>query len=289
MHDKLEKMMPKSVVQRVHQVYSQLPGGERKVADAILQSPGDLAVRTASELASLTGVSNATVSRLFRRLGYANYDEARLASRHLRTQGSPLYLSGIRTMPEDQADSISDYLRHEMALIEASLVTLNPLILKEISDRLANARRVRFTGFRNSRFLADYANVTLRQFRKDVELMTTSGQTLAEGIAGIEQGDIAVIIGFRRRPVFFTNFVRAIAGTGADIVLIADNGIREAPAHAKWNITCPVETPQLVDSYLGPMSVIRTLLLATINRLGAEGTKYLTAVEELHENMSELE
>lgn len=289
MSDELAEITPKSLIQRVHQVYPQLPSGERKVADAILESPGDLAIRTASELANLTGVSNATVSRLFRRMGYGTYDEARLASRHLRTQGSPLYLSGSRAIHKDQAEPISEYLQHEMALIETSMVTLNTLTLKEISDRLATAKRVRFAGFRNSRFLADYATATLRQFRKDVELMTTTGQTLAEGIAGLEKGDIAVIIGFRRRPAFFTDFVRALHATGADIVLIADNSIREAPAHAKWTITCPVETPQLVDSYLGAMAIIRSLSLATINQLGAEGTKYLTAVETLHEKMSELE
>lgn len=289
MHKNSTQTPSKSLTQRVHEVYAQLPNGERKVADVILESPGDLALLTASELAAQAGVSNATVSRLFQRMDYASYDEARSESRHLRTQGSPLYLTSNRGLGDDWKNSASDHLRHELALIETAIVTLSPLTLNEISHRLATAKRVRFAGFRNSRFLADYANASLRQFRKDVELITTSGQTLAEGIAGIEKGDVAVIIGFRRRPAGFAEFVKSIRATGADVVLIADNSIREAPAHATWTITCPVETPQVIDSYLGAMAIIRSLSLATIGKLGAEGTKYLTTVETLHDTLSELE
>lgn len=278
-----------SLTQRVHQAYSGLPDGEKKVADYILSRPGDLATWTASELAALTGVSNATVSRLFRRLGYSSFEEARRSSRQLRAQGSPLYLYEDRDTTINRSGFLSDQVRSETALVEASLTGLNPVTVKEVAERLATARRVRFAGFRNSRILAEYGCATLRPFRKDVELMNYSTETLADGIAGLEPNDVAFIIGLRRRPAFFTDFVKAVASTGADILLISDNSIREAPAHAKWNVHCGVESPQLVDSYLGVMAVIRALSLATINRLGTEGRKYLTEIERLHENMSELE
>lgn len=278
-----------SLTQRVHRAYPSLPEGEKKVADIILSRPGDLAVWTASELATLTGVSNATVSRLFRRLEYSSFEEARLASRQLRAQGSPLYLYEDHDTTISRPKFLSDQVRSETALVEASLTELNPVTVKEVAERLATAKRVRFAGFRNSRILAEYGCATLRPFRNDVELMNYSTETLADGIAGLGAKDVAFIVGLRRRPAFFTDFVKAVASTGADIILISDYSIREAPAHAKWNVSCGVETPQLVDSYLGVMAVIRALSLATINRLGTEGRKYLTEIERLHENMSELE
>lgn len=280
---------PESLIQRIHRAFGTLPDGERKVADAVLRSPGDLAIWTASELAERTGVSNATVSRLFRRLGYASYEEARLASRKLREKGSPLYLVGNPVTGAGAQISLPDHARQESTLVDTTLAALNPLTLREIADRIATAKKVRLAGFRNSRFLADYATATLGQFRSNVELMNHPGQTLAEGIAGLGKDDIVIIIGLRRRPAFFTAFVKATAATGSAIVLIADSGIRETPAHATWNISCTVETPQLVDSYLGAMAVIRALSLATVNSLGNDGRQYLLAIERLHEELSELE
>ncbi|MBE9476344.1 MAG: MurR/RpiR family transcriptional regulator [Proteobacteria bacterium] len=278
-----------SLTQRLHQTYSTMPGGEKKVADTVLKSPGDLAIWTASELAALTGVSNATVTRLFRRLGYSNYDEARQASRRLRAQGSPLSLYEHQSTSPDHIGFLSDLARQEMALVEAALAALDPISVTEISARLASADCVRLAGFRNSRILAEYAAATLGQFRNDVVLVGDPSQTLAESIAGLGAGDIAVIIGLRRRPAFFSRFVKEVAATGADILLIADNSIREAPMHATWSITCAVETPHLIDSYVGAMAVIRALLLGVVNCLGEEGRQRLITLEKLHENLSELE
>jgi len=287
--DKKSENSQSSLTQRLHHVYAQIPDGERKVADVVLKSPGDLALCTASELADLTGVSNATVSRLFRRLGYLNYDEARYAARQLRAQGSPLYLFSRPEVPRSRADFLSKLVQQEIGTVEASLATLNPMVVREVAEYLAKASRIRFAGFRNSRFLADYATATLCQFRRDVERMNHPGQTLAEGVAGLAAGDAVVIIGLRRRPAYFKDFVKACAATGASVVLIADNSIREAPAYATCNISCNVDTPLLVDSYLGAMAIVRALMLATIDELGNAGRNYLFGIETLHEDLVELE
>lgn len=278
-----------SLTQRIHRVYRDLPDGERKAADLVLDSPGDLAACAASELAERAGVSNATVSRLFRRLGYDSYDEARRASRDMRAHGSPLYLAGTSERPGRTGGKIAEHLSQETALIEASLTMANPLTVKAVAERLAKARRVRLAGFRNSRFAADYARAALAQFRADVEMLNDAGQTLAEGISGIGPGDMVLIVGLRRRPAGFVDFVRAAAATGADVALLTDGSVREAPALARWNLSCAVTTPQSLDSYVGALSVLRLLAVTTLQQLGAEGRRHLERIETIHEELSELE
>ena len=56
-------------MQRIHRAWEALPDGERRVAEHVLDSPGELALWPANELAARAGVSGATVSRFFRRLG----------------------------------------------------------------------------------------------------------------------------------------------------------------------------------------------------------------------------
>lgn len=274
--------------QRIHRVYATLPAGERKVADLLLDVPGDLAFRNASDMAEQVGVSNATVSRLFRRLDYASYEEARRVARMMRAQGSPLYLSSAGVSGAGKPDMV-ELLNTENGLIAKSLEALNPVTLDEISRRLAQANKVRVAGFRNSRFLAAYLVAALAQFRPDVEMLVPAGQTLAEGIAGTGKGDLILVIGLRRRPLFFVDFVRIAASSGADVALLADNSVREAPALARWTISCEVDTPQTIDSYSGAITVLRVLTLAAVRHLGTEGHRYLGRLEALHEDLSELE
>lgn len=48
---------------------NELPATERRLAEFVLDFPGDLASYTGAELAELASVSKATVSRFVRRLG----------------------------------------------------------------------------------------------------------------------------------------------------------------------------------------------------------------------------
>ena len=85
-----------SLLGRVRDQLHELPPTERRLADLILDFPGELASYSASELAALANVSNATVSRFIRRLGYDNYDEARRQAREEKRSGSPLFLAVVK-------------------------------------------------------------------------------------------------------------------------------------------------------------------------------------------------
>src|SRR5690606_22797890 len=82
--DSLERLIRSS--------YHDLPDSQRRIADLILESPGEIAAFSATELAALAGSSKAAVTRLVQRLGFKNYEAARRAARDAQNWGSPLYL-----------------------------------------------------------------------------------------------------------------------------------------------------------------------------------------------------
>jgi len=269
----------------LHEAYGSLPEGERRIADVLLGNPGELAMLTATELAAAAGVSNATVSRFFRRLGYESFEQAKRQARRLRETGSPLY-TGSATPASKR---ISDLLQSEVTVLESTLTRLNPVTLREIVEAMATAPRIRTLGYRNSHFLAQYVTAQLGQIRRAVSPLLLPGQTQAEGIALLDKGDLAVVIGLRRRPAGFTSVVQEISRRGARILLITDKTIREAPAHATWTIDSQVETTQYSDAYSGALAVLRLLAVETRRALGEAGQTYLEEVEALRERLQELE
>ncbi|MDH3379196.1 MAG: MurR/RpiR family transcriptional regulator, partial [Gammaproteobacteria bacterium] len=52
---------------RIREQYDALPASERKIADLILEFPGDVAAYSATELAALANSSKAAITRLIRR------------------------------------------------------------------------------------------------------------------------------------------------------------------------------------------------------------------------------
>lgn len=70
--------------------YAQLAPQEQRIADFVLDHYDDLVSYNSAELARLAGVSKATVSRLFKRLGYEKYKDMREEQRNLRQSGLPV-------------------------------------------------------------------------------------------------------------------------------------------------------------------------------------------------------
>ena len=77
----------KPLDQRLEGHYDQLSPQERRVADFVIDHFDDVISYNSAELARLSGVSKATVSRLFKRLGYEKYKDMHDELRTLRQTG----------------------------------------------------------------------------------------------------------------------------------------------------------------------------------------------------------
>ena len=71
-----------TVVGDIQKHYNQIFSAERKVADFILNNPEQVVQSNVSELASLSGVSDATVIRLCKHIGYEGYYQMKLLLSH---------------------------------------------------------------------------------------------------------------------------------------------------------------------------------------------------------------
>ena len=74
---------------RIRSKYDKLPPSERRLANVILEFSGEIAAFMAQELTDRAGVSKAAATRLFKRLGYRDYNEVRREARDARRAGPP--------------------------------------------------------------------------------------------------------------------------------------------------------------------------------------------------------
>lgn len=268
--------------ERIERHYPELSPQEKKAADTLLDRLGDLAVYNAAELADLSGVSKATMSRLFRRLGFADFTEVKEHTRALRTSGVP--------MPVQQpVGGLQAHAVHEVLQLQRFFESLDAARVEAATQHLATAGKVLLIGFRNSFPIALHLRQQLLQSRNGVDVAPQPGQSVGEELAGLGQDDVVVLIGFRRRPKGFREVVAAAAATGAAAILIGDATARGLAGEGNIWIECPVSGTGAFDSYAAPMSLMTVLANGALAALDKPGRERIRKITGMFDSLDEIE
>ncbi|WP_285424656.1 MULTISPECIES: MurR/RpiR family transcriptional regulator [unclassified Pseudomonas] len=278
-----------SLESRIRSRYEQMSAVEQKLSDVILASPGQLAMQTATELAISAGVSKATTTRFFRALGYDSYDAARREARKASSGGSPLYLQHLNDADHDPQALVQHHLDQEIANLAKTYESLSHTDLAHMTQAIAKARRVVLIGFRHSQTIAVMFRSNLIQVRGDILLLPAPGDSLAEYLAGLDERDVAICIGLRRRVPQLEGAMAVMAGLGVQILYISDVLTGRPAKLARWVIRCHTEGSLMFDSNASVAGITNLICSLVGKELAGEKSTHLAQAEVLHQKLEELE
>jgi DNA-binding MurR/RpiR family transcriptional regulator len=267
--------------ERIAEHYTGLSPQERRAADVLLAHLDDLAIYRAAELADLAGVSKATMSRLFRHLGFDDFGEVREHLRGLRNRGVPVPLEG--------APSLATHLEHEIANLQVAMSRLDESRLDAAASLLAGAGRVVVLGLRSSYPVALHLRQQLSQARAGVTLAPQPGQSLSEELLGLNPDDVAVVVAFRRRPAQLADLLTATHAAAVPVIMLGDPTARSLAVGAAVWLECPLTTASAFDSYAAAMSVVAVLGDRVLERTGRAGQDRVTAIDGSYRALAEIE
>lgn len=279
----------RSTVARIRSQYQSLPPSERKLADLILDFPGDIAGYSATELSELAGVSKAAATRLFQRLGYASFEEARRAAREEQDWGSPLYLLSQPPQLGSVDSKLKRYLERDLTNMTRTFEALDSRKLQQIVTQLLEARHLWLLGYRNSSFLAGYARWQFIQIRNQVHLLQTGGETLAEQLVDLGPDDLVLVFGFRRRLSQLRIALKSIHAMGVPILYITEPAVGATVNYATWLLHAEVSGTGTFDSYPAALSLIHLLSVLMVDQAGKQGRIRLKRIEDLHDDLSDFD
>ncbi|NIC36898.1 MurR/RpiR family transcriptional regulator [Halomonas desiderata] len=279
--------MTPHIGQRIAAQYDSLSAQEQRVASFILDHFEDFAVYSAADLARLTGVSKSTVSRLFKRLGFAHYRDVKDHARQLRNLGVPM-VTDANAMQGEAGAPFQRHHQREQENLQRLLGSLSADSFARLVERLAEARSIVVVGFRNSFPLALHCRQQLIQARGGVRLAPQPNQSMAEELIGLEADDAVILFGFRRRPTPFAHLVSELERSPASTVLIGDPTAVGFAEQVDWYLEAPLESISAFDSYASAMSLICLLANGVLHHNLAQGRKRIAAISDLYDDLGEL-
>ncbi len=275
--------MATRLILRIQDRFEDLAPSEQKLATMLVEREDDLLTYSATELAELAGVSKATAARLFRSLGYRDFNEVRLQAREERNRTPPAHR---RLEPADApsgAGSISSHLQTELANLTRTFEELSSDSLRQIGGELARAPRVWVLGFGAEDGVARYARLMLARIRPGVHLIAGQAGSWAEDMAMMGPKDQLLVTAFRPISRLLPPILEWAHTSRVGLIAITDpttsDRLRRLGAHT---LICHVAGQRLGPSQTAAISLARLLAQVTAEALGSRASRRLELLGDIH-------
>jgi DNA-binding MurR/RpiR family transcriptional regulator len=268
--------------QRVLDTYDEMPRGERRLADLVLEEPRAVLDQSASELAVRAGVSKATAARFFKRLGYSSF---RAAKHDARSLAGPQ--RGIAPAPTGHPPlELSAHLQTEVQNLVKTIEQQRSDEVTKALRALAHGEKLWVIGFGDDYPLAHLARALLIRVRPDIRMIPIGGFSIPEEFASLSPADTVLGFGVGRRTRALRNVLRSARHAGAQIVFVTDlTGRLEGEGIV---LRCRARGLGAFDSFTGAVSLLHYLCAALAQRIGEPAMDRLRVIDEIHAEWNEL-
>lgn len=140
-----------SAIYTIKSKYASLSTKEKKIADFILKHPKESVNPSIEELAELIGISESTMVRFARKLGYTGYQRFRIAlARETIPSNEQVFETGV----SDQEDPIDTVFLNTQKTLDETYKRIDRVALQGVGKRFASARNIYLMGLGGSNIIA---------------------------------------------------------------------------------------------------------------------------------------
>lgn len=276
--------MARSLVQRINDNLPAFSKSEKTLANYLLTNPDSLMAETTGTLAQQVGVSPMTISRFIRKVGFANYAEAR---RFVKAQVfGPDHLVG-HTIDERYAtyaarkrsrSKVVDNLESEANALRQVYDLRSGKTWRRCVMFLATAKHVYIAGFQAIRHLAIGLAAQLEFVRPHVTYLDGLNGTYIQAFANPGKRITVVIVDThpyaRTAPVLAAR----AADAGRDVIIICDELCHWAREITPNVLSVTLNTGLLFRSTVALSALSGLMANDTIDYLGESVTPRLDAI-----------
>ncbi len=221
-----------SCIYLIRKMYDTLSKTEKKIADFVLANPGKVVTPSIEELSDAIGISESSMVRFARKLGYSGYQRFRIAlARETIAPSSQLFEAPIN--PDD--DEVDIVFSAAMATLDATRKKLDRTAVSTAAEKIVSSTSLTLLGLGGSNIVSrDAFHKIVRtgircNFAEDfhLQLMIVSqlkpeDTVLVTSHTGVNQDTLALVEEVREKGctlIVLTSNPRSAIARAADILL----------------------------------------------------------------------
>lgn len=253
-----------NTISHLRNTYSTFRPAERKVADVILEHPEQVVHLSITELAHQANVSDATVVKFCKRLGYKGFQEFKiLLAQDVVMKKAPIYGA---VEPDDDVETIREKIfQANITALQDTRRVLSKGALEATVKALGNAGEIHFYGIGASGIVALDAEQKFSRIGLRANAFVDSHMQITRA-ALLKSGDVAVGISYSGDTQEIVDSLQTARAAGATTIAIT-NYSHSAVAEIADQVLLIASQEHIlrsgaISSRIAQLSVIDTLFIA---------------------------
>ncbi|HET9533317.1 MAG TPA: MurR/RpiR family transcriptional regulator [Blastocatellia bacterium] len=249
---------------RFAQARPQLTPRRQQLIRAVLDNPEETFFLSSRELARRYRVDAATIVRTIQALGYERFaDFAADLRRHFMTRVTPYT---VMKAAAREKRSISDHIRNSLDRDGENLSVLTSTSdterVTELARLIHRSRRILVIGVDLAASLAWFLGYGLSPLGFDAEAPVGSAGNLQHKVDVLTQKDLVIAISFGRCLRETVETVLRAKQRGVTTFGITDSDTTPIATYCDGYLVASIASPSITGSYVAPMALINTILVA---------------------------
>ncbi len=280
-------MDQESVLKLIARKLKDLPESQRVLGEYILDNYRNAANLSALDLGSRVGVSDATVVRFAKSLGFSGYLEIkRELFKYLAREDNPSErMCKSLGQVKQVGASIVEVFQNDIKNIEATLQSFSPESLERAVQCLCQARRIYTLGLNSCESLARFLSFHLHRLTMDVHLVTSGGLVMFEQLAPITGQDVLVVFSYPRYSIDTLQAIELACSRGGTVICITDRDYSPVARAAHILLLAHSSSPGFYNSYAAATTICNVLVFSVALKDKEKALDALKTVEEIKKDI----
>lgn len=242
---------------------------QKMIAQYILDNSSDACFMTSTEIAQKLGVSESSVIRFSRSLGFSGFMDFQKALRK-DYQDKVYSISSSITVPAqriakraklaDDSEYINRHFKNAVKNLEAVFVNNSIAVFEEAADIIISSKKKYISASRGNSSLGSYFLLYLKHMVPNVETTNSSIISPIDHMCNISKDDCLIMFSFPRYSSMDRICAEMAAEAGARIIVITDKPSALLAQYATTLLTVPVDSNTFFNCMAGPQFVSEALL-----------------------------
>lgn len=260
----------------------------RKSLNALIKmvnSPDAVAINNIVELAEITGVSPASITRLAKLLGFKGFNQFQLIFKQRAKVPNDYYSQKVIDLSSASGKTNRELMQQQLAATASNMQDCIDNVSNDevnaATKLLAETRRVFVFGHKQSSALANILVYGLSLIRYEVHNLGRFEHGLAIWLGQLKKNDLIVIFGSSPYSNLTVDIASMTHSLDCKVLTITDSVLSPLNDCATVSINVPTDGYYYTNSLSANLIFLESLLSITATKIGASAIKKLQSHEDL--------